>query len=98
MKIAVCYKLVPDDTQINFHQDGTADLSACEWQIGQYDLRAIEVAAQIAEKNDGVEVWRLLSAEISWTAPSFAKARSPAGLRKWWQLRTTGLRMPEITP
>ena len=59
MKIAVCYKLVPDDTQINFRQDGTADLSACEWQIGQYDLRAIEVAAQIAEKNDDVEVLAL---------------------------------------
>ena len=52
MKIVACYKLVPEETQISFKANGTPDLSACEWQIGQYDLSAIEAAARIAEKNE----------------------------------------------
>ncbi|MGI6025489.1 MAG: electron transfer flavoprotein [Candidatus Scatomorpha sp.] len=56
MKIVACYKLVPDDAQISFRHDGTPDLGACEWQIGQYDLCAVEAAAQMAEKNEGVEL------------------------------------------
>lgn len=56
MKIVACYKLVPDDTQISFRGNGSPDLSACEWQIGQYDLCAVEAAAQLSEKNEGVEL------------------------------------------
>ena len=56
MKIVACYKLVPDENQIRFNKNGMPDLSACEWQIGQYDLCAIETAAQIAEKEEGCQL------------------------------------------
>ena len=52
MKIVACYKLVPDETQISFKNAGAPDLSACEWQIGQYDLSAIESVARLAEKSE----------------------------------------------
>ena len=50
MKIVACYKLVPDEAKISFRKGAMPDLSECEWQIGQYDLCAIETAAQLAEK------------------------------------------------
>ena len=50
MKIVSCYKLVPDEGGIAFNKNGV-DASAAEWQIGQYDLCAVEVGAQIAEKD-----------------------------------------------
>ena len=50
MKIVSCYKLVPDEGAIAFNKNGV-DASAAEWQIGQYDLCAVEVGAQIAEKD-----------------------------------------------
>ncbi len=53
MKIVACYKLVPEESQISFKANGVPDLSGCEWQIGQYDLSAIEAAARVAEKNEG---------------------------------------------
>ena len=56
MKIVACYKLVPDENQISFKQQGMPDLSACEWQIGQYDLCAIEAVARIAEKQDDCQL------------------------------------------
>lgn len=49
MKIVSCYKLVPEGNLV-FGKNGV-DASACEWQIGQYDLCAVEVGAQLAEKN-----------------------------------------------
>lgn len=56
MKIVACYKLVPDEAKISFRKEGNPDLSACEWQIGQYDLCAIEAVARIAEKNEGFQL------------------------------------------
>ena len=50
MKIVSCYKLVPDEGGIVFNKDGV-DTSAAEWQISQYDLCAVEVGYQIAEKD-----------------------------------------------
>jgi len=49
LKIVVCYKLVPNDGNITVKPDKSLDFSACEWEIGQYDLRAVETAAKIAE-------------------------------------------------
>lgn len=51
MKFVVCYKLVPNDGGIVVKPDKSLDFSACEWEIGQYDLRAVETAAKLAETN-----------------------------------------------
>jgi len=59
MKIVACYKLVPDEAKISFKKEGAPDLSACEWQIGQYDLCAIEAVARIAEKTEGCQLYAL---------------------------------------
>ena len=56
MKIAVCYKNVPDDEKIKTAADRTLDLSAAAPAIGQYDLNAMEAAAQLAAANAGSEV------------------------------------------
>ena len=49
MKYVVCYKLVPNESSIGVMPDKSLDLANCEWEIGQYDLRAVEIAARLAE-------------------------------------------------
>lgn len=49
MKYVVCYKLVPNESSIGVMPDKSLDLANCEWEIGQYDLRAVETAARLAE-------------------------------------------------
>ena len=49
LKYVVCYKLVPNENSIVVRPDGSLDLSGCEWEIGQYDLRAVETAARLTE-------------------------------------------------
>lgn len=48
MKIVACYKCVPNSESISVARDRTLDFSAVQWEIGQYDLRAIEAAMQMA--------------------------------------------------
>lgn len=49
MKFVVCYKLVPGENSIVVKPDRSLDFANCEWEIGQYDLRAVETAAQLTE-------------------------------------------------
>ncbi len=49
MKIAVCYKNVPDDEGIKINPDKTLDFSSAALSIGQYDLNAMEAAVCLAE-------------------------------------------------
>lgn len=62
MKIAVCYKNVPDSEKIRVAADNALDFSAAPPQIGQYDLNAVEAAVQIAVQRPGAEVIALTAA------------------------------------
>ncbi|MDD5723981.1 MAG: electron transfer flavoprotein [Syntrophales bacterium] len=53
MKIAVCYKLVPDEQDIVINGDHTISFDKAEWKIGQYDLVAVEAAMRLAEVAGG---------------------------------------------
>jgi len=48
MKIAVCFKVVPDDQDIQVGSDRSLDYSKAHQIVSTYDLNAIEVAAQLA--------------------------------------------------
>lgn len=48
MKIAACYKLVPVNDQITVSPDRTLNLEKAEWEIGAYDLNAVEAAVSLA--------------------------------------------------
>ncbi|MEA5020385.1 MAG: electron transfer flavoprotein [Gordonibacter sp.] len=51
MKIAVCVKVVPDDQDIIVASDRTLDNSKAHQVVSEYDLNAIEAAAQLATAN-----------------------------------------------
>lgn len=53
MNILVCYKLVPDARDIEVKADGTIFLGKAEWNIGQYDLNAVEAGVSLAEETGG---------------------------------------------
>ena len=53
MNIAVCVKLAPDAEDIEVKSDGSISTDKAEWIIGEYDLRAVEAAMQIAEATAG---------------------------------------------
>lgn len=54
MKIMVCYKLVPEEQDIQILADKTLDFSRAEWKIGMYDLNAVEAAVALAKEGDQV--------------------------------------------
>lgn len=54
MQIAVCCKLTPDTEDIRPTADGIIDISKANWSVSEYDLQAIQAAADI--KGDGDEV------------------------------------------
>ena len=56
MRIAACYKNVPDNEKIKLAPDNSLDLSAAAPQIGQYDLNAVEAAVEIAAGQPGTEI------------------------------------------
>lgn len=62
MKIAVCYKNVPESEKIRLSADGSLDFTAAPPQIGQYDLNAVEAAVEIARQCPGSEVIALTAA------------------------------------
>lgn len=49
MDIVVCYKIVPEEQDINVLPDNTLSLDKAELKIGQYDLNAVEAGVQITE-------------------------------------------------
>lgn len=48
MKIAVAFKIVPDDQDITVSSDGSLDYSKAHQSVSTYDLNALEAAAQLA--------------------------------------------------
>ncbi len=59
MKVVICYKLVPDVSNVKVKADRTLDLSDCEWSISQYDLNAAEAANRLVEANEGSQLTAL---------------------------------------
>ncbi|WP_072771718.1 electron transfer flavoprotein [Desulfitobacterium chlororespirans] len=53
MKVAACYKVVPEEQDITVKADKTLNVDKAEWKIGQYDLNAIEAGVQLAEVTGG---------------------------------------------
>lgn len=53
MNIVVCYKIVPEEQDINVNSDRTLSFDRAEYRIGQYDLAAVEAGMQIAELRPG---------------------------------------------
>ena len=49
MKILACCKIVPEEQDLSINKDRTVNLERAEPKISQYDLNALEAAAQIAE-------------------------------------------------
>ena len=56
MNIAVAFKVVPDDQDIQVSADGTLDYSKAKNTVSAYDLNAIEAAAQLAAATQGSKV------------------------------------------
>jgi electron transfer flavoprotein beta subunit len=71
MKVVVCVKIVPDERDIRVNPDRTIALNAGSYQIGTYDLNAIEAGAKLADSDPGVELTAM-------TARSDAAANSKA--------------------
>ena len=60
VNVVACYKVVPDAQDVQAVPGGAPDISRAERVLGEYDLMALEAAAQLAEATDGRAV--LLSA------------------------------------
>ena len=65
VKIAVAFKVVPDDQDIQVSADGTLDYSKAKNTVSAYDLNAIEAAAQLAAANEA-RTW----SPLPWEAPT----------------------------
>lgn len=63
MKIAACYKATPVSDGITVNPDRTLSLGA-EWEIGQYDLCAVEEAVRLAAEQGGQAVALTVGGEI----------------------------------
>lgn len=62
MKIVVCYKNVPNTDSIRIQADCRLDFSEASWEIGQYDMNAIEAAMNIASAAEGSSVIAMTAA------------------------------------
>ena len=58
MKILVCYKYVPDESEISINPDRTLNTEQAPWVISPYDTNALEAAMKLAalEAGSSVEV------------------------------------------
>lgn len=56
VKIAVAFKVVPDDQDIQVASDRSLDFSKAKGTVSAYDLNALEAAAQLAADNPGSTV------------------------------------------
>ena len=83
MRIAACYKNVPDNEKIKLAPDNSLDLSAAAPQIGQYDLNAVEAAVDATLAVPAAVVAVLAAAlAVDWAvAISCCSSRSSAGSR-----------------
>ena len=53
MNTVACYKITPDNQDVAVAPDGSIDLAHAAMVLGEYDLRAIEEAATVAEATEG---------------------------------------------
>ncbi len=53
MNIVVCYKVTPDAEDIETKADRSISVERAEWNIGEYDLKAVEAGVQLVEANEG---------------------------------------------
>ena len=65
MKVVACYKCVPNAESVRINADRSIDLSAAEWEIGQYDLCAVEEASHIAAGSGGKAIAMTAGGEIA---------------------------------
>lgn len=56
MNIIVAFKVVPDDQDIRFSEDGSLDYSKAKGVVSAYDLNAIEAAVRLAADHEGSKV------------------------------------------
>lgn len=56
MKIVACFKLVPEEQDIEIKADRTLSFAKAGWKIGQYDLNAIESASNLKTETEGVMI------------------------------------------
>ena len=64
MKIIACYKLVPEEENIQVNKDNTLDISKAEWKVGQYDLNAVATAMELVAAMGGEVVVLTTGGEI----------------------------------
>lgn len=63
MKIVACYKCVPAEP-IKVNKDLTLDFSEAAWEVGKYDLAAVEAAMTLASQADGTVLALTANGEI----------------------------------
>lgn len=64
MKIVSCYKLTPVSDQISVNKDRTLGFDKAEWEIGSYDLNAVEAAVCLAAQTGGAVTALTVGGEI----------------------------------
>lgn len=64
MKIAACYKIVPDMETVSVKADRTLDMKSVNYEIGAYDLRAVEEANRLVAANGGEVVAVTMGGDI----------------------------------
>ncbi len=64
MKIVTCYKLTPVNDQIAVNKDRTLCFDKAEWEIGAYDLNAVEAGVSLAAQTDGIVTALTVGGEI----------------------------------
>lgn len=52
MRIAVCCKFTPDTEDVTPLPDGTVNLASANWGVSEYDLQAIQAAADMCGEGD----------------------------------------------
>lgn len=56
MKIVVCFKIVPEESEIQINADRTLNLDGVPFAVSQYDCNAIEAAMRAAASYENAEV------------------------------------------
>ncbi len=64
MKFIACYKSVPFEESIGKNPDRTLNFSNITWEIGQYDLNAVEAACQLATASEGSAAVLTVNGEV----------------------------------
>ncbi len=90
MKTIVCYKSVADSESIKVARDRTLDMSEVQYEIGQYDLRAVEAGMQLAAKTGG-EVIALTAAGEMASNSKMKKAILARGPQEMFGIQDTSL-------